>query len=58
VTEELRYRIKMARWIMASTGLATPEQFAKWEGELAHQRKMEKMRTDVGLPADVKDLPL
>lgn len=57
-TEELRYRIKMAQWVLASTGLDNAEQVAKWEEDLAFQQKMEKMRENVGLPANRKELPL
>jgi len=55
-TEHLRYRINMCRWMLRSTQLDTPEQIAKWDQDLAFQQRMEKMRVDRGLPANLKDL--
>jgi hypothetical protein len=55
-TEELRYQIYVMQWLLRSVELARPEQFAKWEGELAFHVKQEKMREQAGLPANAQEL--
>ena len=44
------------QWLLRSVELARPEQFAKWEGELAFHVKQEKMREQAGLPANAQEL--
>ena len=51
-TEELRYRIRSMEWCLRSTQLDTPEQFARWEQELAFQQKQEKIRDLAGLNSE------
>jgi len=55
-TEELRYQIYVMQWLLRSVKLTRPEQFAKWEGELAFHVKQEKMREQAGLPANAQEL--
>jgi hypothetical protein len=55
-TEQLRYRVKMAEWLLASTGLDNADQVAKWEEDLAFQKKQEKMREARGLPPDSNEI--
>lgn len=57
VTEGIRYRIAAMRWLLKSTALATPEQYAKWDRELAFQLKQEQNRIENGLSPDLKELP-
>lgn len=55
-TEGARFRIQAMRWLLDATNLNNADQVDKWERQLAFQQKQEKMRTERGLPADLKEL--
>jgi hypothetical protein len=55
-TEELRYQMYVMQWLLRSVDLVSPEQVAKWEGEVAFHVKQEKMREHAGLSPGLQEL--
>ena len=55
-SEELRYQIYVMQWLLRSVHLTSPDQVAKWEGEVAFHVKQEKMREQAGLSPDLQEL--
>jgi len=55
-TAQYRYELAILSWLRKSTRLTTEAQLAKWDQALAFNERMEKMRRDMGLPDDPKEL--
>jgi hypothetical protein len=49
-TERMRGDIAVMRWCRRSTQLASPQQYAQWEQDLAKAEQKAKMIEDRGLP--------